>query len=57
MRCIMLFDYLETNIQNELRILAVFQAQNRVSIRFLKEELDLSPPTIHALIEKMNVEL
>lgn len=53
----MLFDYLETNIQNELRILAVFQAQNRVSIRFLKEELDLSPPTIHALIEKMNVEL
>lgn len=53
----MLFDYLETNIQNELRILAVFQVQNRVSIRFLKEELDLSPPTIHALIEKMNVEL
>ena len=53
----MLFDYLETNIQNKLRVLGMFHSQAQIPVPFLKEELSLSLPAINALIRNINADL
>lgn len=52
----MLDSFLETNIQNKLKIFSSLFLQYPVSIKYLSNKLNLSIPSIHVLINELNAD-